>query len=151
MGMDKKAAELLGEPVVAGGICQSAGVGKAMMTAGMGGAVGGVAGSMIGAAIGSKMQGKSSEPTTPGGQTGLMYMAVTPTRVGFFSAKRGLLAPSVKELLVTHGRQEVAGLEIGGGIAPSVHVSFHDGTVYKLEVPRASKGKIDKVKRELGV
>lgn len=149
-GMEKAAAQLLGEPVVIGATIATKGtLSKMAVTAGAfqaGGVIGGLAGSAIGAALGNN----AKAPTTPGNYKGLAFIAVTPTNVAFFSVKRGLLKNSIKELLVQHPRADLAGMEVGGGLIPSVTVAFNDGTIYALEVAKLQKGKADKVKQELG-
>jgi hypothetical protein len=148
--MDKVAAHMLGEQVVVGATIATKGtLSKMAVSAGAfqaGGVIGSLAGSAIGAALGSN----AKAPTTPGNYKGLAYIAVTPTQVAFFSVKRGLLKNSIKELLAQHPRGDLAGMEVGGGIIPSVTVAFNDGTIYAMEVAKIQKGKADKVKQELG-
>ncbi len=76
-------------------------------------------------------------------------MAVGPTRVGFFSMKRGLFKPSLDELLVEHPRSEVQAVEIKSGAMPEVHFVFQDGMHYVLVCPRIHLGKLKKVREIL--
>lgn len=146
--MEKVAAQMLGEPVFAGAVMQTAGTGGATMMGAGSGAVGGALGQMAGQALAGKL-GKPG--TLPGSYKGLVYVAATDTRIAVFSVKRGLLKNSVKELLVTHPRAELAALEIGGGaLVSGVTLSLTDGTTYALEVARALKGKAQKFKAALG-
>lgn len=144
--MDKKAAELMGEPVVAGSTIQTAGTGGATMTAGVGGALGGA----LGGAIASSVAGSRQKPGTLD-HKGLMYMAAGPQSFALFSVKRGLLKNSIKEMLVKVPRSSVQAIDLGGGMLVSgLSVMLSDGTTYALEVPRAMKGKAQKVVKEMG-
>jgi hypothetical protein len=143
--MEKTAAQLMGEQVIAGAIIASPGTSGRMAV----GAAGGVVGSAVAAAAATAMN-RGKEPTTPGNHQGLMYVAIGPNKLAFFSVKRGLLKSSIKELLVAVPRSKVAQFEIGGGaLTSSLTVALHDGTNYRMEVPRAYKGKVQKVQRAL--
>jgi len=132
--MNKKASELMGEPVIAGVTLEA----KESIIAGI---VGGV----VGAALADVVLKPAS---VPGGHTGIHYVAVGPTKVGFFSMKRGLFKPSLDKLLVEHPRSEVRAVEIQGGLMPKAHFVFRDGTHYVLMCPRIHLGKLKRV-REL--
>ncbi len=146
--MDKAATQLLGEPVTAGAVVQTAGTGGATAMSAGSAALGGALGRVAGDALAGKL-GKPG--SLPDNYKGLVYIAATDTRIALFSVKRGLLKNSVKELLVTHPRSDLAVLEIGGGaLVSGVTLSFTDGTSYALEVARALKGKAQKFKGALG-
>jgi hypothetical protein len=74
----------------------------------------------------------------PGDHKGIHYVAVGPTRVGFFSMKRGLFKPSLDRLLVECSRSDVQAVEIKGGMMPAAHFVLRDGTNYALMCPRSS-------------
>ena len=132
--MNKKASELMGEPVIAGVTLEAQEAIK----------------SMVGGVIGDVLTGIDLKPASlPGDHTGIFYVAVGPTKVGFFSMKRGLFKPSLDKLLVQHSRSEVQTVEIKSGIMPTVHFVFQDGTNYVLMCPRISLGKLKKVQEML--
>jgi hypothetical protein len=148
--MDKVAARLMGEPVIAGAMIATAGTGGKMALGAGAAAVGGIVGSAVVAAAQTALGRDMKEPTTPGSHQGLMYVAVGPTKVAFFSVRRGLLKASIKELLVEVPRDDVAQFEVGGGaLTSSLAVVLRDGTNYRLEVARAYRGKAQRVQQAL--
>jgi hypothetical protein len=88
------------------------------------------------------------EASLPGGE-GVYYVAVGPTKVGFFSIKRGLFKNSLDGLLVEHPRSDVREVEIKKGFMPVARFVFADGTNYVLMCPRIQHGKLKKVQRLL--
>jgi hypothetical protein len=132
--MDKKASEIMGEPVFAGVTLEARESIK--------GVVGGVVGELL-ADVDLK------PASVPGDHDGIHYVAVGPTKVGFFSMKRGLFKPSLDELLVQHPRTDVQAVEIKSGMMPAVHFVFRDGTHYALMCPRIHLGKLKKVQELL--
>ena len=132
--MNKKASELMGESVIAGVTLEA----KESIK------------SMIGGVVGEILTGVDLKPASvPGDHEGIHYVAVGPTKVGFFSMKRGLFKPSLDKLLVQHSRSEVQTVEIKSGIMPAVHFVFRDGTNYVLMCPRIHLGKLKKVQEML--
>ncbi len=139
--MEKQASAALGEQVVAGALVSSAGTGKAMGLRSFGAQLGGAIGSGIAQAAGGP-----PKVTSPGGYQGVMYMAVGPTKVGFFGTKQGLIGRSLKDLLLTVSRGSITTFEMhGGALTCPLAVALDDGTVFALEVPRAEKGKTEKI------
>ena len=137
MSANKKASELMGEEVIAGVTLEA----KKSIIKGIAFSLGGLVGKAL-ADIAIK------DASLPGDHEGIFYVAVGPTKVGFFSMKRGLFRPSLDKLLVEHPRSDVAAVEIKGGFMPTVHFVFRDGTYYVLACPRIHLGKLKKV-REL--
>jgi hypothetical protein len=139
MGMVEQTAKVLGEPVELTGIISPKGQGKRMMTVGV---LGGVAGQLAADKIGNK-----KAPSLPGGQrSGYMVVALSPTKLAFFKMKRNLIRSSAGDLLEARPRDTVTRFELGGGALTSqLAVEFEDGTNYELEVPRAHKGKAEKI------
>ena len=135
--MDKKASELMGEPVIAGATLEA----KKSIIQSVAFGLAGIGGEAL-ANIAVK------PASTPGDHEGIHYVAVGSTKVGFFSMKRGLLKPSLDELLVEHSRSDVQAVEIKKGMMPAVNFVFRDGTNYILTCPRINLGKLKKV-REL--
>jgi hypothetical protein len=132
--MDKKASELMGEPVIAGVALEAKGSIKRML------------GSALGGAMGEVLAGIDLKPAAvPGDYQGIHYVAVGSTKIGFFSMKPGLFKPSLDELLVLHSRSDVQTVEIQSGAMPAVHFVFRDGTNYVLLCPRINLGKLKKV------
>ncbi|MBN1886690.1 MAG: hypothetical protein JW850_01820 [Thermoflexales bacterium] len=132
--MDKKASELMGESVIAGVTLEAQEAIK--------GAVGGV--------VGTILTGVDLKPASiPGDHTGILYVAVGPTKVGFFSIKRGLFKNSLDSLLIEHARSDVQTVEIKSGIMPAAHFVLQDGTHYVLMCPRIHLGKLKKVQELL--
>ena len=76
-----------------------------------------------------------------------MILAAGKTKLGFFAMKRGLLSNTVGALLTERNRDEVSGFAVAEkGLATSaVDIAFKDGSACALEVPRASKGKAQKL------
>lgn len=136
--MDEKASEILGEPVIAGVTLEA----KQSIADVMGGAIGG--------ALGKAVAGIVLKPAaTPGDHKGIHYVAVGPTKVGFFSMKRGLFKPSLDTLLVEHARRDVEAVELERGMMTTAHFVFQDGTHYVLMCPGIHRGKLKRVKAAL--
>ena len=135
--MNEKASELLGEPVIAGVILEA----KSSLLKAIGSGVGGIVGGLLAEAA-------AKPASLPGDHPGIHYVAVGPTKVGFFAMKRGFFRPSLDRLLVQYPRSEVQAVEIEGGFIPTVHFVLRDGTHYALACPRIRLGKLKKV-REL--
>lgn len=136
--MDKKASELMGESVIAEVTLEA----QKSVIKSMASGLGGIAGEVL-ADVAVK------PASAPGDHEGIHYVAVGPTKVGFFSMKRGLLKPSLDELLVEHPRSDVQAVEIKSGMMPAVHFVFRDGTHYVLMCPRINLGKLKKVQELL--
>ena len=131
--MNKKASEIMGETVIAGVTLEAEEAIK----------------SMVGGVVGEILTGFDLKPASvPGDHEGIHYVAVGPTKVGFFSMKRGLFKSSLDELLIEHSRSDVQAVEIKSGLMPEAHFVFQDGTHYVLMCPRIHLGKLKKV-REL--
>jgi len=135
--MNKKASEILGEPVIAGATLEARRSLIKNVAFGLAG--------LVGEALADVTV---REASLPGDHDGIHYVVVGPTKVGFFSMKPGLFRPSLDKLLIEHPRSEVRAVEIEGGLMPTVHFVFRDGTHYVLKCPRAYLGKLKKV-REL--
>ena len=132
--MNKKASELMGEAVIAGVTLEAQESIK----------------SVVGGVVGEVLAGVDLKPASvPGDHKGIHYVAVGPTKVGFFSMKRGLFKPALDKLLVEHSRSDVQTVEIKSGIMPAAHFVFRDGTHYALTCPRINLGKLKKVQELL--
>ncbi len=136
--MGKKASELLGESVIAGATLEAKKSILKSVAFGLGG--------LVGEALADVAV---QDANLPGDHEGIYYVAVGPTKVAFFSMKRGLFKPSIDKLLVERPRSEVRVVEIEKGMMPTVHFVFQDGTHYVLKCPRAYLGKMKKVKEVL--
>ncbi len=150
--MEKPAAERLGEPVVCAALLQTAGTGRRVGMQAFAGQAGGVIGSAAAAAVGVLAGGATAAASVEalGGYQGLMFTALTPTRLGFFAVKQGLLRPSLKDTLAVIPREQVAALVLGGGaLTVEVTLTLTDGTTVPLEAPRAHKGKAERLARTL--
>ncbi|MDY7080118.1 MAG: hypothetical protein SXV54_24825 [Chloroflexota bacterium] len=137
--MDKKASEIMGETVIAGVTLEAEGaVLKSVASAGLGGVAG-----AVGRVVGEKLADVALKSASlPGDHEGIHYVAVGPTKVGFFSVKRGLFKNSLDELLVQHSRSDVQTVEIESGVMPTAHFVFRDGTHYVLKCARINLGKL---------
>ncbi|RLC84930.1 MAG: hypothetical protein DRI79_12125 [Chloroflexi bacterium] len=136
--MNKKAGEIMGESVIAGVMLEAAELTKSAMADGL-----------LGRAAGEILTGAALEPASvPGDHEGIHYVAVGPTKVGFFSVKRGFFKNSLDELLVQHSRSDVQAVEIESGVMPTAHFVLRDGTHYVLKCARINLGKLKEV-REL--
>jgi hypothetical protein len=143
--VEKQAAEQLGEAIIAGSIISTSGTGRAMAMNVAGAYLGGAIGSGIASAVNGATASKR-EITTPAGYEGLLYIGVGSTKVGFFRVQKGLMGPGLKELLLTTPRESIASFELGGGMVTCpLKIGLSDGTLFALEVPRAHKGKAEKV------
>ena len=132
--MNKKASEIMGESVIAGVTLEAQEAVK----------------SMVGGVVGQILAGVDVQPASlPGDHEGIHYVAVGPTKVGFFSVKRGLFKNSLDKLLVQHSRSDLQTMDIKSGIMPAVHFVFQDGTHYVLTCPRIHLGKLKKVQELL--
>ncbi len=142
MGLDSKAAQVLGADVSHTAVVSPKGQGKRLMTAGAVRQAAGLAGMLAHDAVAAK-----SRPDAPGGFTGgYIVMALTADSVAFLTMKRGLLRNSVGELLDRVDRAEVSALTFGSGLTTvPLTVSLTDGTVWELEVPRANKRSAEKL------
>jgi len=138
MSADKKASELMGEEVLAGATLEA----RKSIIKSVAFGLGGLAGEAL-ADLAIK------DASLPGDQAGIFYVAVGPTKVAFFSMKRGLFRPSLDRLVAEHPRSDVLAVEIKGGFMPTVHFVFRDGTHYVLACPRAHLGGLKKVRKLL--
>jgi hypothetical protein len=131
--MEKKAGEMMSEPVAAGVRLEAAELTR----------------EAVGPGTGKLLTGSDAEGASlPGDHEGIHYVAVGSTKVGFFSMKQGFFKNSLKELLVEHPRSDVKAVDIEGGAMPRAHFLFEDGTHYALMCPRMNLGALKKV-REL--
>jgi len=131
--MAKKAGEIMGESVITGVQLEA----QASIKSVVGGVIGGI------------LTGFNAKPASlPGDHEGLHYAAVGPTKIGFFSMKRGMFKASLQDLLVEHPRRDLKALEIESGMMPTAHFVFGDGTHYALMCARINLGKLKKM-REL--
>ena len=154
MGMEQDAAKVLGEEVSMCAVVASRGTGGRVAASMMGGQVmnagGGAIASVAASMAGSKINAAGESPF--GDYNGYMVLAAGKTKLGFFKMKRGLLSNGVGDFLSACPRDQISGFKVaGGGIATSaVDIELNDGGAYELEVPRASKGKAEKLQRQLG-
>jgi hypothetical protein len=138
--MEKKAEELMGEPVQAGSVIATRGhVSRA--------ALGG--GGLIGGLIAGAVAAAQKPPSTPGNHRGLVYMAAGPTKVAFFEVNQGWFSQSLGTLLAEHRREDVAAMDVQGGMVPKIEFALADGTNYALECGMVFLGKVKKIKAAL--
>ena len=135
--MDKKASEIMGESVIAGVTLEAKKALIKSVASGLGG--------LVGEALADVAV---KDASLPGEQEGIFYVAVGPTKVGFFAIKRGWFKNSLDKLLVQHSRSDLQAMEIESGVMPPAHFVFQDGTHYVMVCPRIHLGKLKKV-REL--
>jgi hypothetical protein len=145
MGMEQDATRALNDDV---SIC------AVVATRGTGGRVAafGVAGQAIGALGSMAAEALTSKTERPfGGHKGYMVMAAGKTKLGFFK-KKGLVFNGIGDLLGQCQRDQISSFVVAGkGLATSaIDITLSDGSSYELEVPRASKGKAEKVQKVLG-
>ena len=146
MGMEEQAAEKLGEPVHLVATVSSKGTAKSIMTAGVARGLGGA----IGAAAAGTLANRGSIDTISGNK-GYMVLALSDANLAVFKQKSGLLKPSCGDLLGSLGRDGITSFELGGGtLTAPLKVVLSDGTELEFEVPRAHKGKVEKIQQALG-
>jgi hypothetical protein len=138
--MDKVASEIMQEPVLVEVTVSSRGE-AAKMVAREG---------LVGSLVAGSMTGKQGQATTPGGVQGVMFLALGPTKLAFFTLKRGFFKNSAGQLIVEHPRADVTALDIEGGFPPNFSIKFADGTHYALEVGKMFLKHVKKIKEELG-
>jgi hypothetical protein len=145
--MEQQATEKLGEQVRMVATVSTKGTGKKIMTAGVAQQLGGALGATAANSI-----AKKRSPGGPGGHSGYMVLALGETNLGMFKQKTGLLKPSCGDLLETIPLDQITKFELGGGAltAPLV-VGLADGSEFELEVPRAHKGKVEKLRAALNL
>ena len=143
MGMEDQASEKLGEKVSMVATASTKGTGKkTMLTAGVGG--------VLGAAAAAAVSNRGTSGLAD--YKGYLVLGLGEKNLGVFKQKTGLLKPSCGDLLETIPLDQVAKFELGGGAltAPLV-LGLKDGSELEFEVPRAHKGKIEKLKAALKV
>lgn len=146
MGMEQQAAEKLGEPVQLVATISSKGTAKSIMTAGVARSLGGA----IGAATAGTLANRGGVDTIAGNK-GYMVLALTDSNLAVFKQKSGLLKPSCGDLLGSLSREAITSFDLGGGTLTSpLKVTLANGTELDFEVPRAHKGKVEKIQQALG-
>jgi hypothetical protein len=144
--MKKTASQMMNEQVLVGITVSNSGAASKMIRRTAGGAVGGV----VGRVVVDALHGEQKGPSTPENHSGIMYLALGPSKIAFFSVKRGFFSNSIKDLLVEHPRSDVTALEIEGGVIPKFSIVFADGTNYAFECGRIFLKDVKKVKEALG-
>lgn len=145
MGMEQQASEKLGEPVHLVATISSKGTAKSIMTAGVARQLGGA----IGAATAGTLANRGSVDTIAG-HKGYMVLALTDGSLAVFKQKTGLLKPSCGELLGSLERSSIETFELGGGTLTSpLTIGLGDGSHLEFEVPRAHRGKVEKIQQAL--
>jgi predicted alternative tryptophan synthase beta-subunit len=151
--MEKKAAEGMGEVVLAAARLDNPQFTKAVIGAGgfdsADEPVEQVIGRVLGGAAGRVLAGQVKEASLPG-EAAAFYVAVGPTMVAFFSIKRGLFKNSLGDPLVAFPRSDVRLVELGKGYMPAVRFVFADGTHYVFLCARIQVGNFKKVQELLG-
>lgn len=137
--MDTKASEFMGESVIAGVSLEDE---KALKNA-----ISGTLGKSLGGAVGGMLSGDLKPASSPGGHKGPLYVAVGPSKVGFFSVKQGFLKPSIKDILAEHPRNDVLAVEIGSGYMPTVFFVFKDGSNYVFKCAKINVKNLKKVQK----
>ena len=144
--MEQQAAGKLGETVLAGSIVQTAGTARSMMRDGIGGAVGGTVAGVVGGMAAEALASHGGGGAELLGYRGLLYVAVGPTRVGFFRLKQGFLRDSLGDVLGILRRDAVTSVTVGSGkLTAPMTATLNDGTTLQLEVSRVHRGKAEKV------
>jgi hypothetical protein len=147
------ASPLLGSSQLAGvkvnprGLARSKGAGSA----GVG--LGGVVGAVVSAGAGMKAEHRqaqiaSASETPSFGR--LAYLAVTEDELALIKLKSGMVTVHLDEVVARMPRSEVASAQLGGGVSPSLTITFNDGGTWQLEVPRPSKKHAKEVVDALG-
>ncbi len=145
MGMEQQAAEKLGEPVELVATVSSKGTAKSIMTAGVARQLGGA----IGAAAAGTLANRGNIDTIAGNK-GYMVLALTGSSLAVFKQKSGLLKPSCGDHLGSLPRESVRSFELGGGaLTAPLKIALEDGTELEFEVPRAHRGKVEKIQQTL--
>jgi hypothetical protein len=135
--MEQQASEKLGEPVSMVATVSTKGTGKkTMLTAGIGGVVGAAAAAAV------SNRGKSAL----GEYKGYLVLGLGEKNLGVFKQKTGLLKPSCGDLLESIPLEQIASFKVAGGaLTVPLTIGMADGTELEFEVPRAHKGKAEKL------
>jgi hypothetical protein len=146
------ASSVLGSPQLAGVKVNPRGAGRSKIaaSAALGG---GVVGAAIGAGAGMKAERKqaqiASASETPNFGR-LAYLAVTEDELALIRLKSGMVTVHLDEVIACVPRSDVASAELGGGVSPSLTITFGTGGSWQLEVPRPSKKHAQEVVHALG-
>jgi hypothetical protein len=146
------ASSVLGSPQLAGVKVNPRGAGRTTAAASIGlggGIVGAAIGAGAGMKAGQKQAGIAAASETPAFGR-LAYLAVTESELALIKLKSGMVTVHLDEVIVRVGRSAVASSEMGGGISPSLTITFGDGGSWQLEVPRPSKKHAQEVIHALG-
>ncbi len=141
MGMEQQAGEKLGEAVSVVATVSTKGTGKkTMLTAGIGG--------VVGAAAANAMAARGTSSLSD--YKGYLVLRLGEKNLGVFKQKTGLLKPSCGDLLETIPLEQISTFEVAGGaLTVPLTIGLTDGSELQFEVPRAHKGKVEKLKSAL--
>ena len=89
--------------------------------------------------IAAAMEKPDSSHKTPGNHRGVLYVAVTPTRVVFHKMKMGMFQTKVGKPLVSVPRSQLAAVTKTKGYAPTVSFLLRDGTNYVMMCTRMDR------------
>lgn len=95
--------------------------------------------------IAAAMEKPDSPQKTPGNHRGVLYVAVTPTRVVFHKMKMGMFKTKVGKPLVSVPRTELAVVAMTKGYAPTVSFVLRDGTHYVMLCTRMDRKDFEQV------
>lgn len=114
---------------------------------------GGLVGSAIGAARGMKADQEkvqiAAESETPDFGR-LAYLAVTESELALIKLRSAVVTVHLDEVVARIPRSDVTSAELGGGVSPSLTITFGGGDSWQLEVPRPSKKHAQEVVHALG-
>ena len=134
------ASDLLGSRQLAGAKVNPRGWARSKVAGSAGIGVGGLLGAAISATAGSKadqQQARMGSDTPDFGR--VAYLAVTEGELALIKLKSGGLTFKVDEVLERVPRSNVKSVEMGGGLASSLLITFEDRDSWQLEVPRPAK------------
>jgi hypothetical protein len=148
------ATQILGSPQLAGVKVNPRGMGKAT-----GAMYGGMYGGVVGAAAGAarsmkanqeKIDYRESSDTPQIGR--LAYFVVTPDEVALIELKSKIVTTYLDQVIARVPRAEVESVTLSGGglYSPPLTVTFRNGEIWELEVPKPSKKYAKQVVEELG-
>jgi hypothetical protein len=147
------ASQVLGSPQLAGVKVNPRGAGRSRGASSVGVGVGGLVGGVISAAASTQADKRKAayagESETP--KFGrLAYLAVTEGELALIQLKSGMVTVHLGEVIARVPRGEVASAELGGGVSPSLEITFGGRGGWQLEVPRPSKKHAEEVVQALG-
>ena len=137
-------------PILVGSLITSKGRARAIMGGAVAGAIGGAA-ARVAVQMAGERGGTGSSPL-PSFAFAIGYVAVTAEEIVLVAGRQGLIGPKAERVVARVSRTAAVAAELGTGtLVRPLKVSFDNGDVWELEVPRANTKHIEAVLSELSL